>query len=335
MREEVIRLSKDVEIRLPGRSYTKYPKYVAYGAANVLAEYARVHYHVDPLINGIWQHGWHPSFWRLGSEYESYSGIVSGAIKKKLCDIYVARRDQERCLRSDGFRRTQAIGLPIIYAHTKSERIPKSLLVMPPHLNHEASHKWRCDDYAKYIEDIKDDFDVVAACVGASTKDREEPWVSTFREIGITVIAGADFRDRSSLSRMANLFSYFEYMTTNAFGSHIAYAAYFGAKVSVYGHIDKIHAAGFKGGFYDKYPGITKKLVDAVNGVFDSDLKWLRVDHPLEGHYAREWAMKELGADCKVSKEEAAKLLLDEHLCRLYWTTRDVYKRMKHAFGLS
>ena len=63
-------------------------------------------------------------------------------------------------------------------------------------------------------------------------------WVHDFRDAGFEVIRGAG--DESSLERMASLFAQFEFVTTNGFGSLIAYASAFGARVSFYGPFSEV-----------------------------------------------------------------------------------------------
>jgi hypothetical protein len=52
--------------------------------------------------------------------------------------------------------------------------------------------------------------------------------------------------DKNALYRLQTLLSTFEYMTTNASGSHIAYAAYFGAKVHIYGSYCRYREEDFR-----------------------------------------------------------------------------------------
>ncbi len=65
-------------------------------------------------------------------------------------------------------------------------------------------------------------------------------WISEFANIGVEVIKGADCFDSNCLSRIKTLFSTFEYVTTNGWGSHVAYALACGAKVSIFGTIPEI-----------------------------------------------------------------------------------------------
>src|SRR5207248_650108 len=84
------------------------------------------------------------------------------------------------------------------------------------------------------IARIRQHFSEVWICIHPSCWEHGY-WVNAFKERGFPLVQGALYTDRNALKRLYQLFSTFDYMTTNATGSHIAYAAYLGAKVSIYG----------------------------------------------------------------------------------------------------
>ena len=57
----------------------------------------------------------------------------------------------------------------------------------------------------------------------------------SFQRRGIGVFPSADQSDPRTLHRLKRILSTFEGVTTNGYGSHIAYAAYCGARVSIFG----------------------------------------------------------------------------------------------------
>jgi len=91
------------------------------------------------------------------------------------------------------------------------------------------------EQYVLEIASIKDRFGLVAACVSPYCIAKGL-WSSQFTEKGIEAIRGAGIADTNALNRMRALFERFEYVTTDGYGSHVFYALYFGAKVSIWAH---------------------------------------------------------------------------------------------------
>jgi hypothetical protein len=149
---------------------------------------------------------------------------------------WVSRPDQEAYLRAHGYRHVHAIGLPFGYLPTSSvERVPGSLLVMPPHgQGNHGPNDPVAEAYAEAIACKRRLFSEIVVCLcGDDVAGRQ--WITSFEKRGIPVVIGADQSEPETLFRLKRLLSRFEYVTTNGFGSQIAYAACCGAKVSVYG----------------------------------------------------------------------------------------------------
>src|SRR5262249_1705902 len=148
---------------------------------------------------------------------------------------WVAREDEEAWLRDGGYANVKAIGLPITYLpHKEVPRAPGSLLVMPPHTGGDSVSAWDFDAYAEEVAALRPQFAHIAVSVSPSCWDRGY-WADAFMRRGIEVFKGAESLDRNCLERLRTILSSFEYVTTCHFGSQVAYAAYFGAKVSLYG----------------------------------------------------------------------------------------------------
>jgi hypothetical protein len=198
-----------------------------YGAGHVLSAYAGVSW--PRSFHARWQHGWAPRFRQVDPTLviQERSGLNDR--------ILVGRPDEVRYLKAHGYRRVHAIGLPMAYVGTPAvQRVHDGLLVMPAHSLPYTTHHWRFDEYVEQIDAIRNQFARVVACVHPSCFDKGY-WVPQFRSAGIEVVAGADPTDANALIRMATICSQFEFMTTNQVGSHVAYAAYWGCRPSVYG----------------------------------------------------------------------------------------------------
>lgn len=288
--------------RMPDTRY-RWP----YGAASIAAEYCGRSWHLPPPL-GEWQHGWHPAYQNVHPELVVGSTGMSTR-SKEWKYFWVARNDQAEFLRSQGYKRVEAIGLPILYVSTAEiSRVPRSLLVMPVHSLENTSHSWGFDEYADAIDQIRNHFSQVVVCVHPVCFKRGY-WVEAFRSRGIAVVSGAEKGERRSLERMAALFSRFEYMTTNGFGSHLAYAAYFGAKPSIFGPFPRSSAEDFKDdGIYKECPD----LIPIVSEMGSEES--LRIQHaelfrkPWEAESRKEWAAHELGLDCRRSPAQLKRL---------------------------
>lgn len=224
-----------ITIKYPERLYNITPNYQedSYGDAYVAAKYCGFT-SIPARYKGEWQHGWigeerniHPE-WVIGSD-----GLST--LRKNRDTFFVARQDQVDYLCSQGYKNVEAIGMPILYVEPpKLDRLKGSLLVMPTHSLPEFQGKFDEDLYINYIKSISHHFSHICLCVHKSC-ERSGHWLKTFQEQGIQVVVGADPADSNSLLRMAYLFSQFDYVTTNNMGSQIAYASYFGCKVSIAG----------------------------------------------------------------------------------------------------
>ncbi len=217
----------------------------AYGALGIMRRYANTEDETHD-IPGYWMHGWipefhnvHPAFIALhkkegqGADYDYLAQIEQ---EKREVMQWVARKDQEDYLRGQGYEHVRAIGLPFCYLPEGDlPRVPGSLLVMPPH-----SHRTHgpadpvAEQLAEMIKAKSSLFSEVVVCLNADDYARNE-WRSSFEKRGIKVIVGADQGEGDTLWRLKRMLSRFEYVTTNGYGSHIAYAAAAGAKVSIYG----------------------------------------------------------------------------------------------------
>jgi hypothetical protein len=285
----------------------------AYGADKVAAAYCGAPAGKRPP--GVWQHGWisgrrsfHPAL--IIGGFGSYEAI------KATERFWVARKDQEQVLRAHGYRFATAIGLPIVYLPRPAvARIPGSLLVMPVHSLDTTTHQWNFEEYAECIASIRHNFSSVVICVHPVCKEKGY-WWPAFERRGFHIVEGAFGGDGNSLARMQHLLETFEFVTTNGYGSHFVYAAFFGAKPSIFGPFARFRAEDYRDvPLYRDVPGILGPTIEACSE------PEVRKDYPflfVEPHRATDhsvWAAAELGADCRATRSE---------LRRLFgWTLKD------------
>lgn len=217
----------------------------AYGADLILREYCRLDDQTK-AVPGYWMHGWIPDYHNIHSEFialhkkpgqqEDHDYQKQIEYEKVHVPQWVSRKDQADYLLACGYCKVQAIGLPIAYLpKVPVARIPGSLLVMPPHShNTHGPDDPLAEEYAEVIASKKKNFDHIKVCLNVDDFMKHQ-WVESFRKRDIDVFIGSDQGDLYTLHRLRRILSSFEYVTTNGYGSHVAYAAYCGAKVSVFG----------------------------------------------------------------------------------------------------
>jgi FkbM family methyltransferase len=274
-----------------------------YGASAVSAAYCGFK-EVPGHLRGDWQHGWVASY-RLPLPPE----LILGFKPAQDGHYWVARKDEEECLRSAGIRRVGAIGLPVVYLPPRPiARRPGSLLVMPTHSLHYSTSSWKFDEYAEAIAAIRHEFSEVVVCVHPACW-KHGYWVDAFRKRGFRLVVGASFKDRNALERIRYMLSTFEYMVTNSYGSQLAYAAYFGAKPAIYGPYVRFREEDFKNDpLYRRNPHLLSVALEAVSDeVLRRHLPWLFC-HPREAEANVEWGRSEVGAANKVSPRKLRSL---------------------------
>ena len=215
-----------------------------YGATADLADYCGVPQE-QVRLPGYWTHGWipqyhntHPAFVALHKKLKSDAyRLQIGRHKIDRDEVQlVTRLDQEHYLRANGYRRVKAIGHPIVYSpRQRAQRIENSLLIMPPH-GHAgpADNDDLADAYIAEAKKFSRLFTRVTVCVSSIDFIRGR-WWRAFDAAGFDHVVGGEPTDPSSNRRLLRLLQTYEYVTTNAFGSHIAYAAYAGCKISIFG----------------------------------------------------------------------------------------------------
>lgn len=268
-----------------------------YGALQVAAEYCELS-DVPQNCPGAWQHGAWPPWMLIRPEITVYD-----APKSTRC--FVARQDEVEFLRRGGYRKAQAIGLPMIYTQSSGlRRIPNSLLVMPTHSLESDTISPSTEQYVREVASIRRRFSVVAAAVSAYCLDRGL-WASEFERSGIQALRGAGIRDGNALKRLRALFDTFEYMTTDRYGSHVFYALLFGVKVSIWGTATPLFRENVVGdGGWTAYPeAIDALLSEETERKAERYLGPFRVE-PWNGKQDVQLGESILGYDNKLSPEQ-------------------------------
>ena len=307
--------TQNFSLVLPDKEISDYR--ARYGNRKVAARYIGLK-NVPSTLNGEWQHGWMGPERNINPEFVTGSTGKTSLLKEKQ-QFLVARMDQVEYLNEEGYSKVKAIGLPFIYTNPPSvQRIPNSLLIMPIHSLNDTKEDWLTEsaNYATYLDSIRSKFDFVCACVHPSCIKKGN-WVKDLEQLNITIIEGADKCDENALNRMATLFKQFEFTTTNDFGSHVAYASYYGSKVSVSGPKPKWYREEYESTMlYSNVPELLDILEDWQYTNKLASLYPQFLCEPWEATLQESWSRWQLGEQHKLSAKELKSVL--------GWTTKDL-----------
>jgi hypothetical protein len=283
--------------KIPLRSEPDY-----YGISHLIAE--KIGVPKPPRSFAYWMHGW-----PIDPNVTYPRELVSGGTRRDA--VLVATQEQEAILKNFGYTQVTAAGMPFIYAESDPhvERQPNSLLDMP---NHSSKFSKLSADQENYVREIvflaKDFSSVVVSLHGSCVENN--CWIPTLEKHGIPWIVGASINDKNALKRMNTIFKSFEYVTTNAMGSHILYASYLGCKTSFYGQFNNMSKADYsREPYYKKNPKILeKRTLFACKKNYEKLFPWLFV-HPSQAVCNYPWAANLIGAVNKREASEIARLM--------------------------
>jgi glycosyltransferase involved in cell wall biosynthesis len=283
-----------------------------YGAIHLAARHADLELGARPyFLRGIWQHGVVGPWQDHAPETLGYASPMLGK-----WPLFVAREEQAAVLREAGFDDVAAIGMPFVYTPPCGvPRIPGSLLVVPTHTLYGATFADRAPfvRYAAYIRSIAHRFRRVVACVHPACV-ANGLWIREFGDVGIEVVTGTKIDDLNALARVRALFEQFECVTTNGWGSHVAYALACGARVSIHGEAIEEKPESVRN--WLRHDETWSKRPDLLAAIHNSEvfahrrsfLERLQIA-PWEGVHDVAWGEWFLGSKHKLSPAEMRRVL--------------------------
>jgi hypothetical protein len=294
-----------------------------YGSYKVFSQYLGLKKTAN-FIYGTIMHAWSPKEMNLFPEF-----IISH--NKKNSREYLDRQDQVDFLKKKGFKNVYCIGNPIIYfPKININRIKNSLLVMPQHFAKHTLEDLSKNDiaYTEFLKPKISKFDFVVLCL--HPEDFEKGNYKSLRKLFRNIVKGAYIEDINGYERIIKLLCQFEYVTTNFFGSNVAYGAYFGCKVSVIGpqYLQKAEMLNYK---FQLFKNVSKNENDALinyqNEIMQKKLPKIYnrfVCNPKRAKKNVKWGKWQLGEKHKKSPEELKKLLgLNNEWFNLYIIFRE------------
>jgi hypothetical protein len=259
-----------------------------YGISHLIAQQS--HRSKCPRSFAYWMHGWNPIEHITHPRELAIGGDVNTT-------ILVATDHQATILRNFGFKEAVAVGLPFIYADfVQTERQPNSLLVMPNHSTDYTEYEVDQRKYISQIVELKPFFSKIVFSIHGSCVDKNY-WIPELKRHNIPWIIGASTNDRNALIRMNSIFKTFEYITTNSIGSHIAYAAYSGCKISIYGDYVSLNARDYRNDpWYQRHPDILHKRIEFYKNENVKQLFSNLFVNPMQSTTHRDWGTQIIGA---------------------------------------
>ncbi len=210
-----------------------------YGAAWLIAQELGRSY--IPRSFSKWSHG---AFYYVPKK-------LKWQLEKETKNVLVANLDIKLFLESSGIKNVYAVGLPILYTKEyKIERRSNSLLLMPIH---GLSYVNVMPNYEELIPHAKaaiKDGMFVCFCIYQDVALRNPAIIEELDREKIPWFFGASVSDCYSLQRMRNIFSYFEFVGSDGYGSHWWYSQLYGAKFYCIGRFNELSADNFK---HDQY----------------------------------------------------------------------------------
>ena len=278
--------------------------HMLYGANKIVEEYCKTRFKVNKIF-GEWVHG--VSF---PHHYIHPRALIGGNYQNVKNTNWVVNKKCQEFLESSGFK-AKAIGLPIIYLNPKKYiRKPNTILIMPSHSSYYVQQKNQSEvqqnKYILYLNKIICNYESSVACLH-NYDFQNDLWKNEFNHLGVDIVIGAGTNDENALERIIALMSQFEYVTSNVMGSHIAYAAAFGAKVSISGPYHQYNKKAFLNEpLYSENPS----LLD----YFEREEEMMRENYPflfVEPHKSKQqidWGREMIGFNNKLSPKELKKL---------------------------
>jgi hypothetical protein len=317
-------------LEIPERDFSPFTSSsLQYGSGKVAAAYCGIS-EIPDFVNGGWLHGWVPDFHLVDLRL-----VIEQSVQNPTKEpSWVATKSHEQFLLRHGAI-SKAIGLSYCYLPDREfQRKPRSLLVMPAHSLEYTKHAWKFEEYVDSIDRVRNHFSEVVICV-YSACFKNGYWVDNFKRRGYPIVEGAHANDRNSLERIRALISQFEYVTTNGFGSHIAYAAAFGSRISIYGPFCEIRPHDHSADpYYLDRPGtigIIEELYSEKRAKAElPDLFFPPDKAPLKV----EWGRQQMGFENKVTPGEMRRLFGWDFAGRMKRRTRILIQKTKEAGNL-
>lgn len=255
-----------------------------------------------PRCYADWTHGW---YW--GDEPDPLL-LNFGSLPKDM-RVVVGNEIEAAAMRRSGYVEVAVGGLPFGYVGRQSfQRRNDWLLAFPPHSAERESLKNQQIGFLDYLSSVVKDFERVILSV--HYLDMNSPLHKEARKRGFGVVAGARPDDAQSLARIRHLLDTFEFVTTNAMGSHFVYALHAGCKVSLCGELYQYNDDVFDAVRSRWGSGAVDRLLALYSeGFLREKFSDYFVPHPRTGRSDLAYAAQEIGLHLQLDDAEIRRVL--------------------------
>lgn len=257
------------------------------------------------FVDFAWTQHWFPEYLL---EAPGFAGGLSRRGERRVA--FAGRESDLHCLEKHGFNASDAIGFPLCYTSGRNTtRRPNSLLLLPGNLFGGMSCQSLIADYLSEVRSFRKHFTDVVACLRPEFV-RYSDWVDKLNEEGIPFVSGFDQRDSNSWQRARDLYSQFEYVTSNELNAELVYATAFGAKSSVFGPSENITLHDVEDvEMFSERPGLAEEVIPLLQkDVIRKHLDFLYVN-PTNAVQRTSWGLSEIGWKHRKSKDELLRLM--------------------------
>jgi hypothetical protein len=273
-----------------------------YGFSHVLAQIVGLRF--PPRAFCAWTHGWY--WWDDVIQIEDLVGGRGLPLETKLVTAHLY---EYHTLIEHGYENVHLGGLPFAYVQPQNIKRNDNALVAFIGKSAEVERQNVLDlIYLDYLESIRADFEHIY--VSIAQFDRSEHIRNQVTKRGLNVILGASPTDVRSLIRTRIALEYCKYVSTNTFGSHIAYALSTGSTLSVFTPLYRYDVNKYLNTKHE----YTKSYAERMEYVYSEEylkLRWpsLFSSHPKNGYTNMNLGMEYIGKESVVAEEDIMKLV--------------------------
>lgn len=210
-----------------------------YGFSYLLAKRLGIHHPRRPFCN--WMHGWY--YW---DDIMKIEDIIGNKNYSKNISIIVSSQLEKLKLLHAGYTNVKKGGLP--FAYVKDQGVQRNSHAMLAFIGH-SSESENLDvidlNYLDYLESQREKFEEIY--VSIYSLDRKKSLINQITKRRLIPHTGANPFDRRSLVRTRIALEYCEHVSTNTFGSHVAYALAAGCRTAVFAPCYKYDTSKFLG----------------------------------------------------------------------------------------
>jgi len=268
-----------------------------YGASLLVAR--EIGLHSAPVSRSSWVHGCdvlpvpRPAFTPMQDDPEMTHLVAN----QRTADWWIAH----------GYTKAIAVGCPFVYTQpSRSPRVANSVLAMPNHRPKGVKSDGNSQDaWLRKVADLQPQYQVTISVY----QDELPELLPTIQKLGMSYITGAKL-ECDSLQHIRDLLGSFEFVVSDAQGSHLPYAAYCGCKVAILPpYYQRLWENIKDHPHMQKHPSMKDNLVYYTAENMHSRMPWMFPASLNDAICPKEWADDLLGVTERKSSEELARLL--------------------------